>query len=169
MKRKIEFVLVFIALLLVVPAFGQKVPKLGHIDSGELLKIMPGRDSAQAILQKSAAELESTLKAMRTELEQRYQDFLNNQNQMSDLIKQTKQKELQDMAMRIEEFQQNAQKSMQDQQDVLLTPIVNKAKETISEVAKENKYTYILDAANLLYHEESDDIMPLVKKKLNLK
>jgi hypothetical protein len=37
-------------------------------------------------------------------------------------------------------------------------------------VAKENKYTYILNSIEdvVLYSEPSDDIMPLVKKKLGI-
>ena len=90
-------------------AMAQKTIKLGHVNSTELMQIMPGRDSAQNALQAEVAELENTLKAMQGELEQRYNEFQEKQSQWSDLIKQTKQRELQDMGTRIEEFQQNAQ------------------------------------------------------------
>ena len=145
--------------------------KLGHIDSNELLKLMPGRDSAQAELQKHAKDLETTLKGMQSEMETQYQAYLAGANEMSDLIKQTKQKSLQDMQARIEEFQANAQKDLQEKEKKLLSPIIDKAKKAIEEVAKENKYTYVFDGGVgvLLYSEPSDDILPLVKKKLNLK
>jgi outer membrane protein len=152
-------------------ANAQKAVKLGHIDSNELLKIMPGRDSAQATLQKHVKELENTLKGMQSEFETRYQDFSANQSQMSELIKQTKTKELQDMQARIEDFQQNAQKDYQEREKKLLTPIIDKAKKAIEEVAAENKFTYVFDSGvgALLYQDSSDDLMPLVKKKLGLK
>lgn len=169
-----QFLKIFLILTVIsTPLFtnAQKVIKLGHIDSNELLKIMPGRDSAQSQLQKHAKELENTLKGMQSEFESRYQDFAANQSQMSELIKSTKTKELQDMQARIEDFQQNAQKDLQDREKKLLTPIIDKAKKAIEEVAKENKYTYVFDSGvgALLYEEDSDDIMPLVKKKLGLK
>jgi len=149
----------------------QKVIKLGHIDSNELLKLMPGRDSAQAELQKHAKELETTLKGMQSEMESQYQAYLAGANEMSDLIKQTKQKSLQDMQARIEEFQTNAQKDLQEKEKKLLSPIIDKAKKAIEEVAKENKYTYVFDGGVgvLLYSDSSEDILPMVKKKLNLK
>lgn len=165
-----------IALLVCLFAMGtttmaQKNVKLGHINSNELMQIMPGRDSAQTALQSKVEELEGTLKAMQSEMEQRYNEYMAKQDQMSDLIKQTKQRELQDMGTRIEEFQQNAQKQLQEDEQKLLKPIIDRAKKAIEDVAKENGYTYIFDSGvgTLLYSQDSDDILPMVKKKLGLK
>lgn len=151
-------------------AMAQKNVKLGHINSNDLMQIMPGRDSAQAVLQAELSELEETLNSMQAEAEKRYNDYMANQAGWTDLIRQTKQREIQDMATRIEEFQQNAQKQLQDREQELLKPIIDRAKKAIEEVAKEGGYTYIFDAgtAALLYSQDSDDIMPQVKRKLGL-
>ena len=52
----------------------------------------------------------------------------------------------------------------------LLEPILSKARKAIEEVAKEGKYTYIFDktGGTILYANESEDVLPLVKKKLGL-
>ena len=123
-------------------AMAQKNTKIGHINSNDLMQIMPGRDSAQTVLQGEVAELEETLKSMQAEAEKR-----------------------------IEEFQQSAQKQLQEREAELLKPIIDRAKKAIADVAKEGGYTYIFDAgtAAILYDEGGDDIMPLVKKKLGLK
>ena len=75
------------------------------------------------------------------------------------------------MRARIEESQSNAQKLLEERQEALLKPIVDRAKKAIEEVGKENGYTYIFDSGigTVLYSQDSDDIMPLVKKKLGLK
>lgn len=152
-------------------AMAQKNTKIGHINSNDLMQIMPGRDSAQTVLQGEVAELEETLKSMQAEAEKRYNDYVANQAGWTELIRQTKQREIQDMAARIEEFQQSAQKQLQDREAELLKPIIDRAKKAIADVAKEGGYTYIFDAgtAAILYDEGGDDIMPLVKKKLGLK
>jgi hypothetical protein len=69
------------------------------------------------------------------------------------------------MGTRIQEFQENAQKTLQQREQDLLKPIIDRAKKAISDVASENGYTYILDSgtAAVLYSQDSDDIMPLVK------
>ena len=152
-------------------AVAQKNIKLGHINSNDLMQIMPGRDSAQTVLQKEEQDLEATLKTMQGEMEKRYNEYMENQAGWTELIRNTKQREIQDMGARIQEFQENAQKQLQERESTLLKPIIDRAKKAIEDVAREGGYTYILDAgtAAVLYSQDSDDIMPLVKKKLGLK
>ena len=168
MKRTI---LIFAALVtLCGTAFAQKSVKFGHINSIELMQIMPGRDSAQTVLQKEAAELEEQMKLMQDELEKRYNNYQEKQAGWSDLIRQSEQKAIQDMDTRIKEFGQNAQATLQTRQEQLLQPIIDRAKAAIEAVAKENGYSYIFDSGNgsLHYQQHSDDVLPLVKKKLGL-
>ena len=162
---------VLIAIFACLFAFGgnamaQQKIKLGHINSNELMQIMPGRDSAQTVLQAEVSGLEEQLKSMQSELEKRYNEYMEKQSGWTDLIRNTKQRELQDMSTRIQEFQENAQREQE-----LLQPIIDRAKKAISEVAAEGGYSYILDSgtAAVLYSQDSDDIMPMVKKKLGLK
>lgn len=165
----------FIVALVAMLGFGgnamaQKNIKLGHINSNELMQIMPGRDSAQAALQKEVEELQADMEAMKKEYETKVNDYMAKRDQLSELIRKSKESDLQAMGSRIEEFQQNAQKLLEERQEALLKPIVDRAKKAIEEVGKENGYTYIFDAGvgAVLYSQDSDDIMPLVKKKLGL-
>ena len=152
-------------------AMAQKNVKLGHINSNELMQIMPGRDSAQAVLQTEVTELENTLKAMQSEMETRYNEYMQNQSGWTELIRNTKQREIQDMGARIQEFQENAQKQLQEREAELLKPIIDRAKKAIEDVAVEGGYTYVFDSGTgaLLYSQDSEDLMPQVKKKLGLK
>lgn len=149
----------------------QKKQKIGHIDSQELLQLMPGRDSAVNVITEYAKTLENQIKGMQTEFESKYQDFLANEANMTDLIKQTKTRELQDIQTRIEAFQTSAEEDLQKKQTELLQPIIDKAKEAIEKVAKANDYTYVIDAGLgvLLYSDPTDDLMPLVKIELKIK
>ena len=152
-------------------AFSQKTVKLGHINSSDLMQIMPGKDSAQAAFETEVKVLEGELKAMQEELEKKYNDYKERQSQMTELIRSTKEQELNDLNPRIQVYQQNAQKKLQEKEAELLQPIIERAKQAIADVAKENGYTYIFDtsAGTLLYQQDSDDILALVKKKLGLK
>ena len=152
-------------------AMAQKNIKLGHINSNELMQIMPGRDSAQAALQKEVEALQAELETMNKEFETKYNDYVAKRDQLSELIRKTKESDLQSMRARIEESQTNAQKLLEERQEALLKPIVDRAKKAIEEVGKENGYTYIFDSGigTVLYSQDSDDIMPLVKKKLGRK
>lgn len=152
-------------------AMAQKTIKLGHINSSELMQIMPGKDSAQAAFEAEVKILEGELTAMQEELQKKYTDYQERKSQMTELIRSTKEQELNDLNQRITVYQQNAQQKLQEKEKELLQPIIDRAKQAISDVAKENGYTYIFDssAGTLLYQQDSDDIFSLVKKKLGLK
>jgi len=170
MKRIIKLTALFILALGSLNVCAQS-KKLGHINSDSLLKIMPGRDSALIKIQAEAKTYETQLTAMNTEFQTKYDDYTTNLATMSELIKQTKQAELQDLQSRVEKFQTTAQEALQKKQAELLQPIIDKAKKAIDDVAKENGFTYIFDSAlgTLLYYDGGEDILGLVKKKLGIK
>lgn len=164
-----------ITLLMVVVAcstavFGQKGPKIGHINSNDLLSAMPERNDIQKELEDHANQLRATLEAMRKEYETKVAEFQTKQDVMTDVIKKSKVKEITDLEARITEFQQTAEADLQKKEQDLLTPVIDKAKEAINTVAKENGYTYILDTSvgAVLFSVDSDDILPAVKKKLGI-
>lgn len=90
---------------------------------------------------------------------------------MADPIRKAKEKEIQDLGGRIQDFQESAQTSVQKKKEEVYSPIIKKAEDAIKAVAKDKGYTYVFDSGVgvLLYSNDSDDIMPLVKEKLKLK
>ncbi len=149
----------------------QKGYKFGHIDAQALLNIMPERDSAELALQKTAKQLEDELGSMNDELEKKYQDFMQKEATLTPLLKATKQQQLADMQQRIEEFKMTAQQELKMEENKLMQPIIEKAKNGIEEVGKENNFIYIFDISPgvVLYNSpESVDVMPMVKAKLGL-
>ena len=141
---KKSLILLFAAMLAFsASAFAQKTVKLGHINSSDLMQIMPGKDSAQAAFEAAVKILDGELKAMQDELEKKLKDYQERKSQMTELIRSTKEQELNDLNQRIQIYQQNAQKKLQEKEAELLQPIIDRAKQAISDVAKENGYTYI--------------------------
>jgi outer membrane protein len=142
--------------------------KIAHLSLDSLVSGMPETKVAREQAQNYLKDLEKTLMSMEQELQTKYNDYLANEATMSDLVKRTKQEELQSMQKRIEDFRAQAQQDYQAKYQFLITPILDKAKKAIEMVAKENGYKYVLDASAgfILYSEPSDDILPAVKKKL---
>ena len=143
----------------------QSKVKLAHLNSADLMQVMPGRDTAHA------TSLEEELKAMYSEYQTKAMKFQETQATMSQILQESKLKELQDLENRIKVFDEQAQEDLQLKQEELLKPLIDKAKAAIAEVAKENGYTYVFDTSvgALLYFDQSDDILELVKRKLNIK
>ncbi len=151
-------------------SMAQKAPKMGHINSNDLLTIMPERDSAEAQLKMFAQELELQLTKMSSEYEKKYTDYQANVSVMNEVVRASKEEEIVELQKRIQDFQQKAQQSLQQKEGALMEPLVEKAKTAIKDVAKENGYTYVFDSSvgALIHYPETDDLLPLVKKKLGL-
>lgn len=163
----------FLTLLLAAFCTGasaQKALKFGHINSNDLLEVMPEKDTAEKKLQDFAKQLELQLSAMSGEYEKKIADYQANVGVMNEVVKQSKEEEIMDLEKRIREFQGKAQTSLQSKEQELMKPLVEKAKNAIENVAKENGFSYVFDSGSgaLLYKPESEDILPLVKKKLGL-
>ncbi|HEY9123159.1 MAG TPA: OmpH family outer membrane protein [Bacteroidales bacterium] len=153
-------------------ATSQSLYKIGHINTQELIELMPETDSAQKKIDKLYKDLQQQLELMQTELKVKYQDYINKKNTFSESVLELKETELQDLNARIQKFQTLAQDEVENKRNDLYKPILDKANAAISAVAKENSFTYIFDASGgaLLYKaDNSIDIMPLVKQKLKLR
>jgi len=170
MKNYLRISIIVVFLLIGTTSFAQNL-KFGHINSQELLSLMPERDSAQLVLENYAQQLEDQLETMQVEYNNKVQQYLANQENYTDLIKQTKEQELTDMQERIQGFQNTAQQTIQQKEAQLIQPIIDKAEKAIKEVAEEQGFTYIFDLARgtiLYFSDASQDILPLVKAKLNI-
>lgn len=146
-----------------------KAQKIAHISLDSLITTMAESKTAQEVAQKYLKDLENQVATMDTELQTKYADYMKNKETYSALVASTKESELQDLNKRIEDFKAQAQQDYQRKYGELSKPIYDKAKKAIDLVAKENGYKYVLDTStgNVLYSEAADDILPLVKKKLD--
>jgi len=142
--------------------------KIAHIQLDSLITIMPETKQAQEVAQGYLKDLEKQVASMKAEFDGKYQDYVTNEAGYSDLVKKTKQEELQTLNQRIEDFRTQAQQDYQKKSADLSKPIYEKAKKAVDVVAKENGFKYVLDTSTgiVLFHEPSDDIFALVKKKL---
>ncbi len=161
------FVIVCVTLL-TVGAFAQK-GKFGHVDSNAIFTVMPEKDAAAKAVEEYAMTLETQLQALNAELEEKYNDYMENQESLSPSIRQMKEEELVNLQQRIQAFQVSAQEDMQTKEMELLEPIYTKIQDAIKEVGDENGFLYIFEVSTLLFHsDESIDITPIVKTKLGI-
>ncbi len=171
MKRLIGLVA-----LAAIFTFGQNATaqnfKFGHINSDELFSLMPERDTILAQMQALQTELQNTLEIMQVEYNNKLNDYTNEAENLSDLVRQTKEEELMDLSQRITNFQQSADQQLQTKQMELMQPVIQKAEKAIKDVARENGFTYIFDLSRgpIIYFDEtkSEDILEKVKAKLGI-
>jgi len=170
MKKVLKLFLTAVILLGGLATSAQNL-KFGHIDSRELLMSMPESDSAQAQIERLAADYEQQMEEMQVELNKKYDDYLQNREKYTNLIRQTKEADIQEMQQRIANFEQMAQQDLQTQQSQLMRPIIEKANKAVRAVAEEKGFIYIFDTGSgnpVYWSDQSTDVLPLVKAKLGI-
>ena len=152
-------------------ALAVNAQKFGHITAELLLQEMPEYDSAQVKLQDLNTSYELEIERIQVEINKKIEEFQQTEATMSQLIKEAKASEIQEMQQRLQNFAQTAQQDLQQQQMAFLQPVMDKARKAIEAVAKEHGLLYVFDMSqgNPVYaSEESMDMLPLVKTKLGL-
>ena len=163
-----KILLVIIALVIAAPTFAQQ--KFGHIDSAALLELMPEKAQAEKELEAFAKEFQTALEAMAKEYESKVASFQQTEKDMIPTVRNTKVREISELERRIQEFQTQAQEEIGKKEQDVLTPIIEKARKAIDDVAVAKSYTYIFDNSQgmLLYAKDSEDVMADVKAKHGL-
>lgn len=167
MKNILKLAFVGIVMVLSTAANAQKI---AHINLDSLISLMPESKAAQVSVQNYGKQLEQQVTVMQTELQTKYTEYQEKSKDMAEVVRASKEKELNDLNTRIQEFQQQAQVDYQKKTAELSKPVYDKAKQAIDQVAKENGYKYALDTSTglVLYTEPTDDILGLVAKKLGI-
>ena len=168
-------ILKIVVISIVIAAFGnnvnaQKVIKLAHIDSQALLQSMYEYDSAVVKIQAFIKDLQGEIETQQVEINRKSDEFQKNSANLTDLVRTSRQQEIAGMYQRLQEFQQNAEQSLQQEQAKIMQPVQEKATKAIEAVAKENGVTYVLEGQTLLYKAgDALDLLPLVKQHLGIK
>ena len=152
-------------------AFALHAQKFGHVTSELLLQSMPEYDSAQTKLQELQQHYELEIERIQVEINKKIEEFNQSEATMSELIKEAKASEVQELQMRLQNYSQTAQQDLQQQSMIVIQPVMDKARSAIDEVAKEHGLIYVFDLSqgNPIYtSEESLDMVPLVKAKLGV-
>jgi outer membrane protein len=169
MKRTILVLFFAVALAFTGTTYAQKPLKIGYFNSNDLIKRMPEADSIQKLLKDYMAAFESDYALLTTEYQQLVSDYQAKASQLTEMLKSSKQREIKSAEANLQEFQRNAQDSITNKQNELMNVLIDKIKKAAGEIAKEEKYTYIIESNSILwYAEESEDITPKLVKKLNL-
>jgi outer membrane protein len=157
------------AAALFTSAMANAQTKIGYISTEELVSILPETAKADSNLQQYRGALIQNAQDKQNALEGAIEKFNKDSVTMSGSVKDVKRGELQKMLTELQAEDQRIQQQLQQRQQELIAPINRKAFEAIQSVAKENGYTYVFEKGALLVAPPSDDILPLVAKKLNVK
>ena len=167
---KIKY-LFLLAPLLLFAFNSQAQSKFGHLDSGEILKSMPGIDSAEIVMTNFKENLQTIAEQMGKEFQDKQTEFekLSNSDNTSQAVLKIRQDELMALGKRIQEFSQSIEDDIADKNAELLEPFRTKLFNAIEKIAKNEGYNYIFDVTTIPFYAPSDDLTDKVKAELGIK
>jgi outer membrane protein len=173
MRNLVKLFAVMLFTVSAVTVTNAQTLKFGHIDLQALVQVMPERAAAEEEFNKFQGELEEILGEMQQDYNTKLSEFEQMGSDISEIKRNAKVAEIQDIQQRIQNYQVTAQQQIQQKQNELLAPVFEKAENAIEEVAKEKGLIYVFDSGQgnrtILYKSnQSLDILPLVKAKMGI-
>lgn len=147
--------------------------KIGHLNSVDVLTVMPEFTQMQADLQKQKDAYTKVLQGMYEDYDKKQKELqaLSQDKTTPDAVLEVKYQELQQLQQRITDFEDKVNTDLQKAQQDKMKPINEKYLKAVKEVAVANGYSYVLDVAAgaLAYFPEgTNDVTDLVVKKLGI-
>jgi outer membrane protein len=165
MKQALTLGLVIIALTAFNP-FLYAQNKTGYVSIDEVVQLMPDYKKATGEMSQYDSTLQIEYAETLKELNRQDSLFKMDSTKMSPAAKNAKKEMMKKLLVELQGYEQNYQQKMQQKQEELMAPIAQKANQLITDVAKANGYIYVFRKEALLVQPDADDLLPLIKKKL---
>lgn len=167
MKKFITVLLVLAAVISV-----QAQDKIGYISSSAILELMPATKTAQETLQNFGKQKETTLADLQTQYKNAVDSYKANVGTMTEVVRQTREQEIANWEVKIQEYYQKSQQELAEKERELLNPVIKIVQDAVNKVAKAEGYTYVIDTdagvGFVIYKDETRDLMNKVKVELGL-
>ena len=173
LKQMKQFFLLM-TLLVLGSTFVGAQDKYGHLNFGNVVALMPETAQADASLETYRKDLISKGEGMVKAFQDKYGKLIADQQSGNFTPKQLQERAqvLAQEEQKIVAYEQEVSKKVEEKRQELLAPIIKKAEDAIKAIGKANGYKLIFDTSvfnSILFAQDSDDVYPLVKTKLNLK
>jgi len=167
-----QFKTLFIALALTIGAttFANAQTKVAHIATQELVETMPAYKDAMSQLEKLEKTYDAEIKDMLTEAQNTMQRYQSEAETVTEEENAKRASELQATERRIQEHSQRARQELQKKENDLIRPVIEKAREAIQTVAREQGFDYVLDSTTGtgVILADGKDLMADVKAELGM-
>lgn len=141
-------------LVLVLVGFGVTVfaQKTAYVHQDSVYAMMPEMQNAKTQLNDYLTQVQAEIDGMQLDYQQKVQDFNDNVNTFSELIKNNKVSEIQALEKRIQDFQTLAQTEYVEKQAELVIPIIEKFDEAVESVRKSMKFDVVLNVGGAVIY-----------------
>tara|TARA_R110002111_G_scaffold70893_3_gene114191 strand:- start:567 stop:1067 length:501 start_codon:yes stop_codon:yes gene_type:complete len=155
------------ALFIGATSFTAAQSKLAHINTQDLIKAMPEYKVAQGEIEKLGKTYEATIQGSLKELDTKLKQYNAEAEAQTQEENQKRMQEVEGMKQSLSQYQQQAQKDLQEKEFNLLKPITEKAKTAIEKVAAAQGIEYVFEAGGLIV-KKGKDLLADVKAELKI-
>lgn len=161
---------VLVLLLVIAPLSTFAQDKFAFINYQELLSKMPEVKDYESKMVAKQDLIKKTAEGIEAEFNEKVKQFSQTPtDSITESIAVDRQKQLEQLRQRYEDYMQSSQAELQKEQEKLLTPIHQKLQTAIKEVGDAQGYTYIMERSSLLYAgSNAVDAGKQVKSKLGI-
>ena len=131
-----KLIIIAAAFLFIGAAASAQGPKFAHVNFNELVQLMPEMDSARVQMDASQKEIQDTYQSMIEEFNSKYAEYGEKQATWTQSVRESKEREIQSIQARIQEFEQSSQQDLAQLQNTLMAPIYQKAQDVVNNLAK---------------------------------
>lgn len=167
--RKVLAFCAFICLIMTA----QAQDRYGHLNFGNLVSMMPASAEANTALEQLQQKLVADGEAQAQAFQTKYLAFAKSAQEGNLTTKQISEQQaaLEAEQQQIVALEQQIAQQIELKRQELLGPIIESAQQAVEEVAKENNFVLVFDTSifgAVLFAEETEDLMPLVKAKMGI-
>jgi outer membrane protein len=170
MKKVINLLSVFTLFTLLTFGTDTKAQTIAYIVTEDIVPEMPAYKRAKSEVEAYGKQLQKILEGKQLEAQEYYQEVMKKgQNgELTPKQEQEAQAKLQEMQASLQKEASEADQKLAKKEQDLTQPMYEELDAAIKKVAKDNKYTYILDKKFLLYSEGGIDATSKVKTALGI-
>ena len=148
-------ILITLAAVIIAVTSTVNAQNFGHINMSELIESMPERKTAEEEYNKFVKSLEEQMTVLQDETTAKFSEYqtLMQGGSVSDIIRQSKEDELNELNQRVQSFRNSATQQIQKKEKEIMIPLIEKAKETVVAVGEDQGLIYVFDisAQSILY------------------
>ena len=161
-----------LTLLALVSLTAAAQSKFGYVSFSEVMKALPEYPVVEKDLGNLQANCEKEIALAEKDINQRYSEYIDGQENFPQIIRVKRQKELQELMEKSLTFKQEATKTLCDAREEMMQPLRNKVSEAIQKVCEEEGYDFIVDTDKQAYlainKKNGFDVTASVKKQLGI-
>lgn len=150
-------------------AHAQGVPKIGYIDSAQILTESSEAQAAQRTFDAEVTQYQASLTSMQNDIETMITAYEQQAGTLSDEARQQREQEIIGKRTEYENQARSLENNMAQRRNALIAPIMEKINTVIEELREEGGYSVIFDVASgaILAVDESLDVTPEVLRRLS--